>query len=97
MRTYLKALKNGPLVIFPQGTRGGSFEEAAAGVGFLCKKAKVSVIAAKIYGTDKILPKGARLPKYHPIKIILKKVDNISDSDTSKDITKKVVETIKSL
>ncbi|MBN3039911.1 MAG: 1-acyl-sn-glycerol-3-phosphate acyltransferase [Candidatus Omnitrophica bacterium] len=97
MRNYLKALKSGPLLIFPQGTRGGSFDSSLSGVGFLAKKAKIPVIAVRISGTDKILPKGAKFPKRGQIKVIFKKVDNISDKDTARDITAKVVEAIKEL
>ncbi|MBU1113151.1 MAG: 1-acyl-sn-glycerol-3-phosphate acyltransferase [Candidatus Omnitrophica bacterium] len=96
-RLALKTLKTKPLLIFPQGTRGASLDEASSGVGFLCKRAKVPVIAAKISGTDQVLPKGARSLSCGRIEVIFKPVEGINQSDSYEDITKKVVATIKSL
>ena len=97
IRTSIKTLKARPLLIFPQGTRSETFDRANSGVGFLHKKTGVSIIAARVYGTDKILPKGAKF--FHPgrIKVIFAKVDNIEQSDSYEEITLKVVNKIKSL
>jgi 1-acyl-sn-glycerol-3-phosphate acyltransferase len=66
-------------------------------VGFICKKAKVPVIAAKVSGTEKVFPKGAKFPRLGRIKVTFKKVDNIAADDTYEDITQKVIAAIKSL
>ena len=97
MRLSLKVLKTKPLLIFPQGHRSENFDEITAGVGFLCKKANVPVIVARIYGTDKVFPKGAKSFRKGKVKVIFSRVDNIKTGDTNKEIASKVMEKIKSL
>ncbi len=96
-RTALKTLKAKSLLIFPQGTRGGSFDELNLGVGFLAKRAKVPIIAAKITGTDKILPRGAKFLSPGRIEVTFKRVDNIKEDDIYETIAIKTAETIKNL
>lgn len=97
LRLSLKILEKEPLLIFPQGTRAANYDSFKAGVGFLYKKSKAPVLAAKVYGTDKILPKGAKFPKFGKIKVIYAKVEGLDDNDSRETITAKVVETIKNL
>ena len=97
MRLALKTLKTKALLIFPQGTRGRSFNEANSGVGFLSRKAKVPVIAARIYGTDKVLPKRAKFFRRGKIKVIFAKVNTVKEGDDYQAITQKVMATIESL
>jgi 1-acyl-sn-glycerol-3-phosphate acyltransferase len=97
IRQALKVLKTRSLLIFPQGTRGGDFDQAGLGVGFLCQKAKVPVIAAKISGTDQILPKGAKFFKPGKVKVIFSRLDNIGKQDSYQDVTSKVIQRIRSL
>jgi len=97
LRTSLKILKTKPLLIFPQGTRGSNFDELNFGVGFLYRKAAVPIIAARVYGTDKVLPKGAKVFSCGKIKVVFAKVDNIEKEDSYQDITLKVANKIKSL
>jgi len=97
LRAALRILKKNPLAIFPQGTRTSGFDKVNSGVGFLYKKAKVPIVAAKIYGTDRIFPKGAKFLRQGKIKVVFGKVDNINDNDSYEDITLKVTDKIKSL
>lgn len=97
MRTALQILKEKPLVVFPQGTRGGSYEKFTKGVGFLCKKTGVPVIAAKIKGTDSALPKGAVFIRRANIEVVFRIVADIEDSDSYEEIAAKVVATIKDI
>ncbi len=97
LRLALKTLKTKALLVFPQGTRGGDFAEVSFGVGFLARKSKVPVVAARIYGTDKILPKGAKFFRRGRIRVVFSKVDSVGDDDSYEDITLKVVEAIKKL
>ncbi|MDD4183619.1 MAG: lysophospholipid acyltransferase family protein, partial [Candidatus Omnitrophica bacterium] len=64
LRLSLKILENKPLLIFPQGTRATNYDSFKEGVGFLYKNSQAPVIAAKVYGTDKVLPKGARFVRF---------------------------------
>ena len=97
MRLALNVLKEKPLIVFPQGTRGRSLDEALSGVGFLCKKAKVPVVAARIYGTDIALPQGKKRISFTKIKVSFARVESISPKDTKEEITSKVIAMIKSL
>lgn len=97
LRQVLKILKNKPMVIFPQGQRGKSYADFKAGVGFLQKKSGLPVIAAKVYGTGEILPKGAKTFKKGQIKVVFARVDKINKEDNIEDIAVKVMERIKSL
>lgn len=97
VRVSLRILKHKPLLIFPQGTRSNEYDHFKNGAGFLCKKGKVPVFAAKVYGTDKILPKGRGWFKRGKIKVVFCKMDSIEKNDSYEDITRKIVEMIKSL
>lgn len=97
IKTALAILKDKPLVIFPQGTRTVELDNFKRGVGFLCKKAKVPVVAARIYGTDKIMPKGVMFPRPGQIKVVFTRVKNIDYADTAEKISADIMETIKSI
>ncbi len=97
LRTAIKILSKKPLVIFPQGTRSESYDNFKSGVGFLYKKTKAPVFIAKIYGSDKVLPKGASCLKPGKIKVIYAKIENINDSDSYEAIAARIIEKIKSL
>jgi len=97
IRLALKVLKDRPLTIFPQGTRGSNMEAANSGVGFLCSKAKVPVVAARIYGTDQESSKDVNLFNKGKIRVIFARVENIEEGDSYQDITQKVMGKIKSL
>ena len=97
VRLALKVLKSKPLAIFPQGRRGSSMEAANNGVGFLCKKARVPVVAARIYGTSKEPSKRVNFFNKGKIRVIFARVDNIEKGDNYQEITLKVMDKIKSL
>jgi len=68
----LALLKAGEaMVIFPEGTRGDGLTlgEAKPGIGFLAKKSGVVVVPVYHRGAERILPKGAFLPRLHPVTV----------------------------
>ena len=79
MRAALGVLQKEPLVIFPQGTRSDNYDNVKAGVGFLYKRAKVPILIAKIYGTDKVLPKGAKRMSSGKVNVAFAKVEDLND------------------
>ncbi|MFO8053386.1 MAG: lysophospholipid acyltransferase family protein [Candidatus Omnitrophota bacterium] len=97
MRILIKTLAKKPMLIFPEGSRGAGLENAQKGAGFLCKKAKAPVIAARIFGTDQILPPGKTFPKRKKVKLVFKPVENIDFSEKSDKINEKIVEAIKNI
>ncbi|MCF7875204.1 MAG: hypothetical protein K9L99_05015, partial [Candidatus Omnitrophica bacterium] len=96
-RMLVKTLAKKPMLIFPEGSRGAGLENAQKGAGFLCKMAKVPVIAAKIIGTGQILPPGRIFPKRKNVKLVFKPVENIDFSEKSAQINKRIIETIKNI
>jgi 1-acyl-sn-glycerol-3-phosphate acyltransferase len=97
MRMAVGLLKTKSLLIFPQGTRSQDLDSFKSGVGFLSRKAGVPVVAAKIEGSGKILPKGAKFFKPGRIKVTYSRVDTITENDSYEDVALKVVEKIKGL
>jgi len=97
MRLALNILKEKPLLVFPQGTRSRDLDESLAGVGFLAKKAGVPVVAARIEGTDKILPPGRKLPRFYQLRVVFGRVANIEKTDSYRQITARVVATVQTL
>ena len=73
MLSTIKSLRKGiPLVIFPEGTRnysGKQFLPASPGVSLLAEGAKAPVVPIYIEGTDKALPKRARIFRPRRIRI----------------------------
>jgi len=61
------------------------------------KKAKVPILIAKIYGTDKVLPKGAKRITPGKINVIFAKSENLDDDGSYEVIVVKIVERIKAL
>lgn len=97
LRTALEVLKTRPIAIFPQGTRTADLDAFNSGVGFLAHKAKVPVVAVKVSGTDKILPKGKKFFNFGKIQATIARVDTISPNDDYRQIAAKVMDKIKSM
>jgi len=71
LKKAFQALEKGEVVgVFPEGTRSvdGRLKKPEAGTGFLAAKAKVPVIPVYISGTDKVLPKGRKMLRFHKVK-----------------------------
>ncbi len=74
MRICSAVLSQGePLVIFPEGTRkaGPVIEELFDGAAFLASKHAVPVVPVGIGGSDKAMPKGAKLPRRVRLTVIV--------------------------
>jgi 1-acyl-sn-glycerol-3-phosphate acyltransferase len=59
--------------IFPEGTRAGvdgTRAEAQGGAAFIALRAGVPVVPVAFVGTEKVLPRGRRVPRLHPITIV---------------------------
>ena len=60
------------LAMFPEGTRSitGEIKSLEAGIALLIRRADVPVIPAVIEGSFQAWPKGAKLPRRHPIRVV---------------------------
>lgn len=72
LRTALEVLaQHGRLLIFLEGTRALSpgMKRAEAGVGFLVRRSGARVLPIAIWGTERALRRGRRLPRRMPVNI----------------------------
>lgn len=104
----LSYLKKGELIeIFPEGKRSpdGKLQKAYPGVAKLALKAKVPVLPCGIIGSNKVLPRGANLPRLtkcevkigklmHFDKYYNKKLNNKIFEEVTRSIMKKIAKLI---
>lgn len=73
IQTATDFLRKGELVgIFPEGTRAGadgSRGEAQSGVSFIAMRAEAPIVPVAFVGTEKVLPRGQKLPRFVPVTI----------------------------
>jgi len=84
-----------PVLIFPQGTRGGT--KIQAGVGFLAVKSGMPVVPVYIEGTGKVLPKGTKFPRRTAVKVIFGKPFRLSSDIPFVDAAEMVMQKIQQL
>ncbi|MDQ7038871.1 MAG: lysophospholipid acyltransferase family protein [Aquificota bacterium] len=89
--------------IFPEGTRAGpgEFLRPKSGVGFLAVRTGSPVVPVYIDGTDRVLPKGSRVPKPgHLIRVFIGKPKVYREKDnlrSYRSVAEDVMERIRSL
>lgn len=72
LKEGIRRLKEGKaLVLFPEGTRSetGEIGKAAPGTGLLSLMTEVPILPAYVKGTDRALPKGAKLMRARPVSV----------------------------
>ena len=97
LRAALAVLEKEPLLIFPQGLRGASFDVVHAGVGFLAKKSRVPVIAVRVRGTETVFSRTRPFWKMPHVQIQFSQVSNINHKASLQEIAAGIMEKIKSL
>ena len=99
IRQCLQLIEGGhSLTVFPQGTRGGDWNEAADGVSFLAKKTGARVLPVRIYGSDDVLNVGQIVPRlFKKVKVVIGKPIAINQDETIQDFTKRISENINNL
>jgi 1-acyl-sn-glycerol-3-phosphate acyltransferase len=74
IRRCLEVLGAGePLVVFPEGTRrfGGRVGPVQEGTGYLAARAQVRVFPVGVAGTEEVLPRGSRVPRFHRVVLVV--------------------------
>ena len=96
LREALRRLKKGPLVIFPEGTRGVGDREKKpqAGIGFLAQKSDVPVIPVYIEGSDKAHPEGSKWIKFHPVRLYIGAPVVLDKSLSYEEIAEEIIDAI---
>lgn len=100
MRETLRRLDAGfPVVVFPQGTRSSSVEEAKtqSGIGFLAVKGQVPVVPVYIDGSEAVLPKGAKFPKRRNVTLTFGKPMAFTADQSYPDIVLRIMRAIQAL
>lgn len=105
LREAIRRLKGGsPLVVFPEGSRKGSKavlnepeKTLHPGIAFLAARSSVPVVPVYIIGSDKVLPRGARWFKRHPMTLVYGPPVTFSKSDSYTHIAQEIMERILSL
>jgi len=100
LRETLRRLKKGlPVVVFPEGTRGGTGSEkrTQSGIGFLAVKGRVPVVPVFIRGSDKVLPRGAKFPRRGRVTINLGSPINFTSQQPYGDIVTRIMDEIAAL
>ena len=93
---FIRQLELGyPVLIFPQGTRGG--EKVQAGVGFLAVKSGKPVLPTYIQDTDKALPPGKIFPTRHPVKVVFGTPMSFGPDEDPQAVAEKIMAAIMSL
>ncbi|NLE64765.1 MAG: 1-acyl-sn-glycerol-3-phosphate acyltransferase [Elusimicrobia bacterium] len=96
LQEFLKQIDLGyPVLIFPQGTRGG--ENPQSGVGFLAANSGVPVVPVRIRGTDKVLPKGAKVPRRISVTVTFGRPLTFSKDKPYDEIAREVMTAIRAL
>jgi 1-acyl-sn-glycerol-3-phosphate acyltransferase len=73
LRTSLDILAaRGRLLIFLEGTRASApgMKQAEAGIGFLARRSGAGVLPVAVWGTEQALPRGRKLPRRIPIRMV---------------------------
>ena len=91
--------KGGRVVIFPQGTRMVTLEEAKiqSGIGLLAVKSGAVIIPVYIDGSEKVMPPGAKFFKRSRINVSFGKPTNFSIEEPYEAIARRTMDGIKAL
>ncbi len=75
LKKVIALLKDGKkVVLFPEGERswdGIIKEKAEAGIGMIVSKSNVPVLPVRIFGAEKVLPRGKKWPKRGKIRLVV--------------------------
>lgn len=72
LRRALDVLAGGHvLLVYPEGTRraDGSVGRAHAGAGFIARHSGAPIVPVGAWGSDRVLPRGARVPRRAPVRL----------------------------
>ncbi|MDF1851509.1 MAG: lysophospholipid acyltransferase family protein [Verrucomicrobiales bacterium] len=82
------------VLIFPEGERswdGKLNMEGQPGIGMIVSKSKVPVLPVRLFGAEKILPRGEKKIRRHPVTLVVGEPIDFSEllADTSKNSKEK--------
>lgn len=96
LQTFLEQIKKGyPVLIFPQGTRGGA--KIQSGVGFLAAQSGAPVVPIYIHGTAEVMPPKAKFPRRRSVSLTFGKPLTFSKDEAYDEIARQVMEAVEGL
>jgi len=84
LKTVIRLLREGHrTIIFPEGgrTSDGNLQPAQPGIGLVVAKTLVPVIPMRIFGAFEAFPRGAKLPRIHPITLVVGEPLRFTEAD----------------
>jgi 1-acyl-sn-glycerol-3-phosphate acyltransferase len=84
LKTVIKRVREGHgIALFPEGTRtrDGNLQSAKAGIGLVIAKTRAPVVPMRIFGAFEAFPRDRKLPKRHPITIVIGEPIYFTDAD----------------
>ncbi|MBI4649887.1 1-acyl-sn-glycerol-3-phosphate acyltransferase [Candidatus Desantisbacteria bacterium] len=79
------------LLLFPEGTRSpnGELLPAQPGTAMIALKSGATLVPSYIHGTEKVLPKGAKFPKFKKVTVYFGEPFTLKNNQTSLDSKEK--------
>ncbi len=100
IKEALKRLERGtPIIMFPEGTRGGyaRTQKVHSGIALIAMKSGVPVIPAYIENSDQVLPKGALWPKRRLVHVTIGVPVKFSQNESYPEMAEEIMKEILSL
>ena len=74
LKTVIRLVKAGHCtIVFPEGARtlDGQLQPAQPGLGLIIAKTLAPVVPMRVFGAHEAFPRGAKMPRLHPITIVV--------------------------
>jgi 1-acyl-sn-glycerol-3-phosphate acyltransferase len=84
LKTVIRVVRGGGCtIIFPEGTRtrDGALQPARSGVGLVVAKTRAPVVPIRVFGAFEAFPRSSKLPRRHPITLVIGKPLHFADAD----------------
>jgi len=88
LKAVIRVLRDGGCtIVFPEGTRtrDGSLQPAKPGAGFIIAKTLAPVVPMRIFGAFEAYPRGAIIPRFSPVTIVVGEPLHFTKDDIAGD------------
>jgi 1-acyl-sn-glycerol-3-phosphate acyltransferase len=88
LKAVIRVLRGGGCtIVFPEGTRtrDGNLQPAKPGAGFIIAKTLAPVVPMRIFGAFEAYPRGAIIPRFTPVTIVVGEPIHFAKSDVAGD------------
>jgi len=88
------------LLIYPEGGRSDdptTINPFKPGAAWIARRAGVGVLPVHLRGTADVLPKGASLPRRHPVRVRFGDLLELADGEDARDFNRRIEAAVRSL